>query len=231
MVRACILVLRRQSPPARPMKKKVTAGELKAMLEADPEFVERRRQREEERQKREAELTRAEAPLVTELRSAGYVVGSVWDLVNTKDTYPDLIPILFKHLSRPYPDPIREGIARALAVPGAKEAGWELLKRMYRKAPPGQFQDALAVAIAGAADDEVLDDVIALVRDERLGPSRVIFLWALGRSKAPKAQATLMSLGTHPNLGEEVQVILKRRRQRRVRTKRRTGGVSGPTNR
>src|SRR5258708_2980331 len=50
---------------------------------------ERRRQ---EVQRKAVEWARAEAPLVQELRAAGAQVLSVWDLVNTKDRYPQLIP-------------------------------------------------------------------------------------------------------------------------------------------
>jgi hypothetical protein len=69
-------------------KKKITAAELMAKLNADPEFVAKRAREEEERLKREAEYRRAEAPLVDELRAAGFQVQSAWDLVNT----PGLVP-------------------------------------------------------------------------------------------------------------------------------------------
>jgi hypothetical protein len=48
----------------------------------------------QEVQRKAVEWARAEAPLVEELRAAGAQVLSVWDLVNTKDGYPQLIPIL-----------------------------------------------------------------------------------------------------------------------------------------
>lgn len=108
-------------------KKKVTAAELMARLSTDPEFVERERQQEEDRLKREAEFSVAEAPLVDELRAAGFKVQSAWDLVNTPGSYPKAVPILLAHLPRPYPAAVREGIARALAVRETKAAGWNVV--------------------------------------------------------------------------------------------------------
>ena len=190
-------------------KKKTTAAELMAKLNADPEFVAKRAREEEERLKRAQEYRRAEAPLVEELRAAGYQVQSAWDLVNTPGSYPTAVPILLAHLPRPCPAAVREGIARALAV---REAicGWELLTRLYRDEQEVRAKDGLAVAIAAAANDESIGDVIALARDKTQGPSRVLLLGAFERSADPRARAALMDLGTDPDLAKEIQLILRR---------------------
>ncbi len=116
-------------------KKNITAAELMAELNADPEFVAMRARKEEEILKREAEYRRAEAPLVNELRAAGFQVQSAWDLVNTPGSYPKAVPILLAHLPLPYPAAVREGIARALAVREAKVPGWDVLTRLYVDEP------------------------------------------------------------------------------------------------
>jgi hypothetical protein len=190
-------------------KKKLTAAELMAKLNADPEFVAKRAREEEERLKREAEYRRAEAPLVDELRAAGYQVQSAWDLVNTPGSYPKAVPILLAHLPRPYPAAVREGIARALAVREAS-CGWEVLTRLYRDEHEVRAKDGLAVAIAAAANDELICDVIALAQDPSQGPSRLLLLGALERSADPRARAALMDLGTDPDLAKEIQAILRR---------------------
>lgn len=189
--------------------KRITASELMARLQADPEFVARRAKEEEERQQRAAECRRAEAPLVEDLRAAGYAVESAWDLVNTPGSYPKAVPLLLAHLPRPYPGPVREGIARALAVPEAK-VGWSVLTRLYRDEQDKRAKDGLAVAIAAASDEDVIGDVITLVRDTRHGPSRLLLLGALERSVDPRAKATLTNLRTDPELQKEVQLILRR---------------------
>src|SRR4051812_26939218 len=101
-------------------KKKATAAELMSSLAADPGFVEKQADEEEARQNRAAEWRRAEQPLVAELHDAGFKVGSAWDLVNTSEPYFEALPILLKHLQESYPGPVREGIARALAVKPAR---------------------------------------------------------------------------------------------------------------
>lgn len=191
-------------------KKKITAAELMAKLNADPEFVAKRSREEEERRKREAEYRLAEAPLVDELRAAGFQVQSVWDLVNTPASYPKAVPILLAHLPRPYPPAVREGIARALAVRETKAPGWNVLTRLYIDEPEARVRGGLAAAIAATADDEVIGDVIALARDTRHGTSRVLLLTALERSADPRARAALMDLSTDPELTKEIQVILRR---------------------
>lgn len=197
--------------PKRP-RGRMTAAEHEAWLKETGQYAameERRRLQEEERLKSEAEYRRAEAPLVDELQAAGYQVQSAWDLVNTPGSYPKAVPILLAHLSRPYPAAVREGIARALAVREAS-CGWEVLTRLYRDEHEVRAKDGLAVAIAAAANDELIGDVIALARDTSQGPSRLLLLSALERSTDPRARAALMDLGTDPDLTKEIQVILRR---------------------
>lgn len=180
-------------------------------------FIERQRQRDEEIQRLEEQEARAEAPLVEELRAAGFDVESAWDLVNTPGSYPKAVPILLAHLPRDYPPAIRDGIARALAVPETRITGWEMLLELYAKEPVERVRQGLAVAIANCATDDVIDVVIALARDKKQGPSRGLLLGALERSRDPRARAALMGLGTDPELAEEIQVILRRLKRRTKR--------------
>ena len=196
------------------MKKPMSARDLMARLDADPEFVAKREREEAERQARAAEWRCAEAPLVEELEAAGFTVDSAWDLVNTSEPYLDALPILVDHLQRPYPGRVREGIARALAVPQSRFA-WNVFTRLYRDDDALDAKGGLAVAIAAAADDEVIDEVIALARDRRHGESRLLLLSALERSRDPRAKAALMELRTDPELEKEIRVILRRLERRR----------------
>lgn len=195
-------------------KKTVTAAELMAKLEADPAFVSKRANEEEARQKRADEWQRAEAPLVDELRAAEFMVESAWDLVNTSASYSKAVPILLAHLERPYPGPVREGIARALAIPEAR-VGWNVLTHLYAGEHDKRAKDGLAAAIAATADDNVIGDVVVLAKDPQHGPSRLLLLSALERSADPGARAALSDLGTDPDLRTEVQVILRRLKAKR----------------
>jgi hypothetical protein len=191
-----------------------TAAEAMAEFEKDPAFVARRNQSEAERRHVEEANAHAEAPLVEELRKAGVPIGSVWELVNSANTYAQSFPILLDHLQRPYPDSVREGIARAMAVPAAKFA-WPLLITLFGQEQQRRAKDGLAVAISNIADDETLDELIAMARDVRHGESRLLLLSALERSRLPQARKALMELGGDPTLQKEVQRILRRLKRNR----------------
>jgi hypothetical protein len=195
------------------MSKKQTAAEFMAELEKNPTFRAQRQEREEAFRRRHEELRQAEAPLVQALAEVGLDVKSVWDLVNRATRrYPEAMPVLLDHLQRPYPDAIRDGIARALTVAEAR-SHWDVLTRLYREEQGRRTKDGLAVAIGGIATDDVLEDVIDLAKDTRHGTSRVLLLLALERSKDPRAQQTLMELGTDPELQKEVQLIFRRKKR------------------
>jgi hypothetical protein len=191
------------------MKKNLTAAEAIAKLNADPAYVAGRREQDEKFARIREQYAQAEAPLVKELRAAKVSVNSVWDLVNSRDVYPRSLPILLNHLQRPYPEAIRDGIARALAIPDAKFA-WHVLVNLYRREPENRAKDGLAVALSNIADDEVMTELISLARDARYGGSRILLLDALRRSRLPQARRALMKCGKDPVLQKEVQRILSR---------------------
>jgi len=201
------------------MKKRtwITADELMAELNSDPKYVAERARKEEELANKEREWRRAEAPLIQDLRAIGVVVASAWDLVNKAGKYPKALPVLLHHLQRPYPDPVREGIARALGVREAK-FGWQVLIQLYQIEREARAKDGLAAALAAIADDETISDVITLVTDTRHGPSRLLLLSALERSSDPSAYKTLIDLQNDPDLKKEIEIIL-----RRLNKKRRSG--------
>ncbi len=191
---------------------KTTAEELIAELRSDPVWLAAREDEERERQRKQADWREAEAPLVDELHMAGFEVDSAWGLVNRSTPYPEALPILLEHLERAYPDRVREGIARALAVRDAK-FGWETLTRLYRQEVAGtDAKDGLAAAIAAVADDEVIDQVIGLARDATHGDSRLLLLRALARSKDPQARGALEEFAEDPALTGEGQRLLSGRR-------------------
>jgi hypothetical protein len=196
------------------MKKRITAHELIQRQNADSAFAARRAKEEQERERQEAEWRKAEAPLRQELHTAGYGVDSAWDLVNTSTPYPQALPILLRHVALPYPAPVREGIARALAVRDARFA-FPVLMQLFAKEHDKRVKDGLAVAVAQTADDEVIGDVIALARDPQHGASRTLLLSALKRSKDPRARAALMELCVDPDIGKAAQRLLSGRRRPR----------------
>jgi HEAT repeat protein len=193
-----------------------TADEFLAFLEADPEYQARRRVFEARLAAERAILAAAEAPLVAELKAAGFAVESVWDLVNTDESYTAALPILLDHLQRDYPDKVREGIARAMAVRESKFA-WQTLIRLFRAQfdpNPNGVKGALAVALSEAADDEGMADLIELFKEPRHGESRIFFVTTLKRSKLANARAALEAGRQDPQLVKEIVAVLDRPKRR-----------------
>jgi hypothetical protein len=193
----------------------MTLDEHEAQLKAEGgyEAVKARQERqEEERQRRVAEWRQAEKPLVDEINTTGLAVTSVWDLVNSKARHSAVIPILLDHLTRPYPERVREGIARALAVPESI-VGWKILLNAFRDEKNYSTTGpkwALALALGAAGTDDVLDDVFPLLEDENLGRNRVPLLPVLGRSRNPRSRVVLNALKDDETIGKEVKKVLRR---------------------
>jgi hypothetical protein len=184
--------------------------EVIARLNADPEFVARRAEQERVREERARLLAEAEAPLVAAIRAVGHQVDSVWDLVNTSSQYSSAIPVLLEHLLEPYPPAIKEGIARSLAVPEARKH-WRTLRDLYYLEQDERAKDGLALAVAGAADASHFDEIVQLLYDERLGPSRLFLLTAVERSKDRRSRRVLEELAaTEPDFKPEVTRALRR---------------------
>lgn len=152
-------------------------------------------------------MAAAEVPLVEALLSAGISAHSVWDLVHSQSSYSAAIPILFEHVRRKYPDRILEGILRALATPDAKARWGELVDFFEHNSLslPPELRYLTAVALDGAADDSVIDDIIRLASNSRYGFDRAPLLFTLKRSANPKAKMLLHELRGDPMLGKELK--------------------------
>lgn len=164
---------------AKEFRNPVTATELMARLNQDPEFDRRRQEQDDHFRLLKKRFERAESPLVEALSDiVGVSVKSVWDLVNTKREYRSAIPVLVAHLRYEYPYRIREGIARALTVKYAGEDACATLVNEFRKLPNAVdiaevgFRWALGNAISVSAEKSDFDEVVELVKDRRYGTSR-----------------------------------------------------------
>ena len=193
----------------------MTAAELIAQLKRDPEHVAQTAQQEQERQERAREWREAEVPLVEELRMAGVEVSSAWDLVNMTEPYPRAVPILLRHLTRDYPDRVREGIARALAVPEAR-SGWRTLLAEFERSEDATALGAkwgIACALSVAGDDSVIEDAIRLVKDRKHGRNRVPILDVLARSSLREARDALQKLTADSEIGKDAANLINGRKR------------------
>jgi HEAT repeat protein len=120
---------------------------------------------------------REDAMVVAALKDVGVNANSVYDLVNSKQPYPQAIPVLLKFLPSVSDDRIKEGIARALGVEEAKPMAAETLIREFKNylsETPSQQHTKWAIgnALATVADDSVFYEVVSLLHNKTQGSAR-----------------------------------------------------------
>ncbi|MBO9739194.1 hypothetical protein J7432_09210 [Xanthomonas axonopodis pv. begoniae] len=200
------------------MKDRKTAAELMAELNKDEQYLALSRAKEMAHQKAIEEYVKNSAPVVAALRRAGVNVNSIEELGGNGECDPRAVPVLLEHVSFDYPNRVREIILRRLATPHARKY-WGQLVEIFEKntlslAPDIRYVAALA--LSGAADDTVLDDVIRLLGDKSLGMDRAPLLLALIRSKSSKAKMTLLELRDDPDLGKQIKTFRRLERHQKA---------------
>jgi hypothetical protein len=142
----------------------------------------------------ERALAEEDAMVVQALRAVGVEVRSVYDLVNSKEPYPEAIPALLELLPRVRNDRIKEGVARALGVREARPVAAKPLIREFLERPSETKSQqhtkwAVGNALAAAADDSVFEEVLALLADRRHGWTRSAIVGALVNMKVHRGRA------------------------------------------
>jgi hypothetical protein len=187
----------------KPASKPITASELLRDLAEDTDYRAMLAAKEQIREDFERVLDTDEESLISDLRAVGCNVGSVWDLVNTADTYVDAIPVLLNHLQIAHHPRTREGIVRALTVPEAKGVAFNVLMEEFLKASldrEPELKWLLAGCLAESATVVDVRRIIELITDPANGRSREILLPALGLIPPDERQSVLDGLSDDPTL-------------------------------
>ncbi|MGZ3755709.1 MAG: HEAT repeat domain-containing protein [Mucilaginibacter sp.] len=144
------------------------------------------------------ELKQEIEDLSKELTDAGAKYTDPWDMINTKDSYPEAIDILVKHLPKEYHHRNKEGIVRALTVKEAKGKANAALIAEYNKISKGRENDSIRWAIGNAIWFIIIpndvESILTIVEDKLNGMSRHRFVEALGKVKSEKAESVLIQL-------------------------------------
>lgn len=171
-------------------------------------------------------LEREDQRVVAELRRVGVKVDTVYDLVNSKGSYRNAIPVL-AHLLPTIGDPrIKEGAVRALAVREAagNEAVVQALLAEFRAIdvaadPSSQMLKwAIANTLSVVARDSVLGEIAALARDGSHGKAREMLTEALGNMTDPAAVDVLLELLRDDEVAGHALVALGKLKAQRART-------------
>lgn len=188
------------------------AEEKGRRLREDPDYRAAVEKAESERAARAEERRRASMPVLDDLRREGVDVPSLGELHKEPESYPQAIPVLLAHLQRDYPERTLEDSGDALAFkPDA--SWWNEFKALYLTTQSEAVRDRIAAALSGCAvkkhyDD---DDLLAFVREESLGSSRIYFLrpiHRIGNRATPGAgRAAIETLSSDATLGAEANAI------------------------
>lgn len=146
----------------------VTAQQLMKELSKDPVYVARQAELERLRAERLERSRREQFVLLKALRDVGISVNTVWDLVNSRETYREAIPALVEALEQPYPLKVKEGVIRALTVKEARgQAGWPLL-HLFSSLPQelsnfqhSDFRWVIANALTRASTPDMYEALLA----------------------------------------------------------------------
>jgi len=178
-------------------ERSLTAAELMAKLQQDPDYLARIQQAEQRQQASAQEHKLAASPIVRELKEAGFAVESIDELRRSGVSYKGAINVLLKWIPLTENVGVKESIVRALSVPWAKPTAARPLLGEFRTAPAATASGlkwAIGNALEVVADDSVLDEIFELAKDKRHGKSREMLAVALGNMKDPRAVDVLIEL-------------------------------------
>jgi hypothetical protein len=152
----------------------ITAIELMKKLNQDKEYQEKQQERANKMKLLEIVYEEDEIFLISELKSIGLEVNSVWDLVNRKNDYMEAVPILINHIGVKHHPRILSGIVRSLAIPALKDNQklWDGLVELFTQTKSDDeisipenrgLTTSISVALESLANKERVDILKDLV--------------------------------------------------------------------
>lgn len=129
------------------------------------------------------------------LQDANIIVNNIYDLVNTKEAYPEAIHVLIGLIEEINDFNIKQGIVRALTVKEAKgKANYTLLKEYnkYNKSFSPQIESycwAIGNAFTVIIQNNAFEDILEIIQDKQNGISRQMFIMALAKLPKRKMEA------------------------------------------
>lgn len=159
--------------------------------------------------------------MLFELEQAGVKVNTIWDLVNTRVSYPTAIGILINHLSKNYHIKNKEAIFRSLAVKEAIGKASSALIAEYLKTPKKEenLRWVIGNSIFVTITKDDVDSILPIVQDRTNGMSRGRFVCALGKVKSEKVEGVLINLLDDDEVAPQALDALGRLKSQRAKEK------------
>jgi len=203
---------------SKPTNKITTASDFTERLRHDSDYQTRLRQVESRRQESNEHQRLVTAPILHDLRNAGFVVESLDELRHSGTDYKAAIPLLLRWLPLVTETTVKDSIIRALSIPNATQAALPIIKEFKATTGPvSNLKWTIANALAVIANDSVFKEIAELVRDKRNGKSREMFAVALGNMQNPAAVDLLMELLDDDEIAGHALIGLQKLKAKRAR--------------
>jgi len=121
------------------------------------------------------------------LETVNIRISSIYDLVNTSQSYSEAVPVLINLLNEGIEDKrLHEGVVRSLAVKEAKGmAAPALIKDFFKTSKEDvSLRWAIGSSIEVVITKSEVEDVLRIVQDKQNGRSRQMFVLSLGKFKS-----------------------------------------------
>lgn len=119
-----------------------------------------------------------------------------YDLFKSKDLWLSCVPTIKEWIFKVKSNDVFETLIRLLAIPPLKKTSTakEIIGQFYRPGISDVTKWAIGNTMEVIANDEVLDDIIAIIDDKSNGKAREMFAVSLGNMKDPKVVPYLVNL-------------------------------------
>ena len=189
-------------------KKSMKASDFLKELESDVDYQTAAKKREEKRLADETILRKESKPLTDELKEAGVFADTVWDLVNSPNSYDAAIPVLKEHLNKGYSSEITEGIVRALTISSARGVVNKELLSMFKSTKNDELRWVVGNALATVATEADIAEIKELLSESSYGFSRCMLVHALARLQKRDAIPALTKYLSDSNLVAQSAIAL-----------------------
>lgn len=189
----------------------MTLEEYHAQIADDPKYRAMRATRARKLSEIAGQRRREQQPLLEELATAGVIVDWVGGLLAIPSLEPRVYTVLFDHITKPYSPSLLEWIGRAFGHKSDRPVVWDgLIDLLKTHTVDGLAVEGVMAAISDIALPSDLYTLIDLISDPSLGPSRILLVSNLMRSKKPEARSALLRNQSDPDLIKEITFRLSR---------------------
>ena len=132
--------------------------------------------------------------LIEEIKSKGFNIESIDDLINMTKREKYLVPIILRYIKLFEDDEDKSWLVRTLGVKGFNEATETLIDEFYKASNDSSLKWTIGNTLSIILDKNHIADIIKIVKERGHGTSRQMFVIALGKMKDKKVIPVLLEL-------------------------------------